>query len=166
MPQERSYLDTNIVFHRKLGKEDIIAIIESAINHTFKYCSAFVVSEHKRVFLQTMRLLWTFFKENDSIEEVLNCIKNHDWRSPQEKDRCIKIFKWITADKNSTSDHAIAQLENMIFSYESFYFSDINVLESEVNCPLAKIKINSREEIMNISLICPLRCSISDFMKN
>lgn len=166
MSQERSYLDTNIIFHRKLSTKDIIATIESAIGHTFTYCSAFVVAEHKRVFLQTMRLLWVLFKENDSIDEVLKNIENHQWRSSQEKDRCMKIFNWFTANKNSTKDHTIAQLENMIFSYDSFHFGDIDVLESEINCPLARIKINSRKELMNVSLICPLRCSISNFLRN
>lgn len=96
MTQERTYLDTNIVFHRKTSKEDIITTIESAIGHTSKYCSEFVVSEHKKVFLQTMRLLWTFFKEKESTEEVLNCIEKRSWRSSQEKDRYIKIFNWIS----------------------------------------------------------------------
>jgi hypothetical protein len=166
MAQERTYLDTNIIFHRKFSKEDIIVIIESAIGHTFKYCSAFVVSEHKKVFLQTMRLLWTFFKENNGTEEVLECIKNHHWKSSQEKDRCIKIFNWITNYGSSVYGYAVAQLENVIFSYEILFFRDINVLESEVNCPLTRIKINSRKEIVNVSLKCPLRCSLSDFMQD
>ena len=166
MTQERTYLDTNIVFHRKLSKEDIITIIEFAIGCTFKYCSAFVVSEHKRVFLQTMRLLWTFFKEKESTEEVLNCIENHHWRSSQEKDRCIKILNWITDYRNSAYLVAVIRLENIIFSYEDFFFGDINILESETNCPLAEVKIYSREKILDISLRCPMKCTISDFMKS
>lgn len=54
----------------------------------------------------------------------------------------------------------------MILFYEEFFFGDIGVLESETNCPLARVKIDSREKITDISLSCPLECSISDFMKS
>ena len=40
------------------------------------------------------------------------------------------------------------------------------MLESEVSCPLAGVRISSRDEIMNITLKCPLRCSLSDFLKS
>ncbi|MGC1120914.1 MAG: hypothetical protein WBA22_07445 [Candidatus Methanofastidiosia archaeon] len=166
MNQERTYLDTNIIFHRKVREENIIAIIESAIGSTFKYCSAFVVSEHKRVFLQTMRLMWTFFKEKKDTEEVSKSIETHPWKSKQEKDRSKKIFNWITDYGKSAPLDAVRRLENLIFSYETFFFEDIDVLESEVDCPLARMTINSRERITNVSLRCVKRCSMSSFLKS
>jgi hypothetical protein len=166
LTQERTYLDTNIIFSRKLSKDDIITIIESAIGHTFKYCSAFVVSEHKKVFLQTMRLLWTFFRESSNFGEVLDYIESHHWRSSQEKDRCIKIFNWVTSFGKSKYVDSIVKLENLIFTHEMFFFGDIDVLESEVNCPFANITIHTSKEITNVSFKCSMKCSISDFMKD
>ncbi len=159
-------MDTNIIADRKLREKDVIAEIESVISQTFRYCSAFVVSEHKKTFLKTMRVLWTLFKEKRDSREVWNYIEIKKWKSSQQKDRYKKLFKWVTDNGKVSYLDALKRLENMIFIYDHFFFGDINVLESEVNCPLAGIRINSRKEITTVSLACPLKCSISYFLRN
>lgn len=166
MAQQRTYLDTNIIADRKLREKEAIAKIESVICQTYKYCSAFVVSEHKKTFLKAMRFLWTIFNEKKKNEKILDYIKNKKWKSSQQKDRYKKLFKWITEDGKIPYIDALKRLETMIFLYDFFFFGDIDVLESEVNCPLAGIQINSREDITAISISCPLKCTISDFLKN
>ncbi len=76
------------------------------------------------------------------------------------------MFDWVTDYKKVSYLDALKRLENMIFVYDQFFFGDIDVLESEVNCPLAGIRINSRMEIAEVSLACPLKCLISDFLKH
>ena len=165
MDRERTYLDTNIIADRIIGEKDIIAKIDSVVGEMLKYCSAFVVSEHKRTFLQTLRFLWTLFKDVRDSEEVLNYIESKHWRSSQEKNRYIKIFNWIMYETQSCDD-ALVRLENLIFEYDHFFFRDIDVLESEVDCPLSEVQISSRAEILRTPLACSLRCSMSDFLEN
>jgi hypothetical protein len=107
----------------------------------------------------------TFQRERDN-EEVLRYIEKSRWKSSQEKDRYRKVFNWVTDYKKVSYLDALKRLENMIFVYDQFFFGDIDVLESEVNCPLAGIRINSRMEIAEVSLACPLKCLISDFLKH
>lgn len=164
MGRKRAYLDTNIIADRKLRKEDAI-IIESIIGEMSKYCSAFVVSEHKRTFLQTLRYLWTLFEEKRNCVDVSNYILNRQWRSDQEKNRYNKVFNWMTDYGTQSYKHALRRLETLIFTYDQFFFGDIDVLESDVDCPLSQMKIDSREELRETLCICPRTCSLSDFLK-
>lgn len=167
MDRERTYLDTNIIADRLIGEKNVIAKINSTIGDTLKYSSAFVVSEHKKTFLQALRLLWKIFRDkedNKDSKEVLNYIEDRSWRSPQEKNRYRKMFKWIMAETHSYDD-ALARLENLIFEYDEFFFEDISVLESEINCPLSDVHIGSKKDIVEKPIVCPLRCSMSDFLK-
>lgn len=166
MDRERVYLDTNVIAHRILREEEVVTRINSVIGEMSRYCSAFVVSEHKRTFLKTMRFLWTIFKDKRDNREVLDCIENVLWRSESEKDRCMRIFKWVTEDEALSYIYAIVRLENMIFGYDQFFFDDIDVLESEIDCPLSEARIHSRKDILEAELSCSMKCKMSDFLKN
>ncbi len=162
--RKRVYLDTNIIADRKLREKEAITI-ESIIGEMSKYCSAFVVSEHKRTFLQTMRYLWTLFNEKKDCVDVLNYIQNRQWKSDHEKNRYNKVFNWITDNGTQPHKHALRRLETLIFTYDHFFFGDIDVLESDVGCPLSRRKIDSRREIEETLLVCPHTCSLSDFLE-
>lgn len=166
MTRERTFLDTNIVSDRKLREKKIVQKIESVIGKTFKYCSAFIVSEHKRTFLLTMRFLWIIFEEKKDFYEVKKFIEDHKWKSDQEKDRYKKVLKWVSEDGNLSYDDIVLRLERLIFLYDEFFFGDISVLESEVYCPLATIKMSTTSEIMKIVPTCSLKCSLSEFLRN
>lgn len=164
MNRKRVYLDTNIIADRKLRKNKAI-IIESIIGEMSKYCSAFVVSEHKRTFLQTMRYLWTLLNEKKDCVDVLNYIQNQRQISNYKKNRCRKVLNWITDNGIQPHRHALRRLETLIFTYDHFFFGDMDVLESDVGCPLSWRKIGSRREIEETLLVCPRTCSLSDFLE-
>lgn len=164
--KERTFLDTNIVSDRTLREEEIVQKIESAIGQTLKYCSAFVMSEHKRTFLLAMRFLWIIFDKKKDLEEVKKFMKGHNWRSDQEKDRYEKILTWISENGTLSYPDIVVFLESLIFRYDEFFFKDITVLESDVSCPLANVKMTTISEIRRVVPTCSLKCSISEFLKS
>ncbi len=128
---------------------------------------SFVMSEHKRTFLLAMRFLWIIFEEKEDFDETKKFIEKYKWRSSQERNRYEKILKWVSSDGKLFYSDIIVRLENLIFSYEEFFFKDISVLESEFHCPFAYIQFERRDKIMNAPPQClEMECSLLGFLKN
>jgi len=168
LPQQNAFLDTTVILSKEFGSRHIKDEIEKSLGNKKKFTTKYACMEINRTFLKDAIFLHSLLVEEMDLSVVFKRVQFHPKISQRITNRCLDILSQITDKGQLRVEDSIARLANLITGLRKALLSDISIILSGTDCPLADENIVHIPPIYIIETRCTRNlpeCRIVEFLE-